>query len=91
MILENFDDCKTPKHLRITEEIKDEFVNILKPVVFLSVFGKDNNSVIAAQTALKNLSCKFNIFKYTRIILFFIEFFIFYHYIYFKIFILIYL
>jgi hypothetical protein len=54
--MENFDDCKTPKHLRITEEIKDEFVNILKPVVFLSVFGKDNNSVIAAQTALKNLS-----------------------------------
>ncbi|ORX46182.1 hypothetical protein BCR36DRAFT_332117 [Piromyces finnis] len=53
---ENSDDCKTPKHLRISEEIKDEFVNILKPVVFLSVFGKENKSVVAAQNALRNLS-----------------------------------
>jgi hypothetical protein len=54
--IENSDNCEAPKHLKITEEIKDEFVNILKPVVFLSVFGKDRNSIIAAQTALKNLS-----------------------------------
>jgi len=53
---ESTDECKTPKHLRITEEIKDEIVDILKPVVFLSVFGKDNKSVVAAQNALRNLS-----------------------------------
>jgi len=53
---ENIEDCKTPKHLRITEEIKDEFVNILKPVVFLSVFGKDSKSVAVAQNALRSLS-----------------------------------
>ncbi len=35
-------ECTIPLHLRITEEMKRQFVNVIKNIAFLSMFGKGN-------------------------------------------------
>ncbi|KAG2196811.1 hypothetical protein INT47_002738 [Mucor saturninus] len=49
-------DCKTPKERRLTPEIRHKFVMILRPVTYLSMFGKDQYTVGASQFTLKFLS-----------------------------------
>lgn len=44
-----------PQHLKLTDEIKTQFVDMLKPVAYLSMFGKDPYTVMNAQLTLKNL------------------------------------
>lgn len=58
--LEKENDCKTPIEKRITAKMCKEFVLILRPVTFLSMFGKDQYTVGASQTTIKYLACKFN-------------------------------
>jgi proteasome activator subunit 4 len=53
---EQEDDCKTPQHRRLTVELRKEFVLILRPVTYLSMFGKDQYTVGASQSTLKYLS-----------------------------------
>ncbi|CAO3588698.1 unnamed protein product [Absidia cylindrospora] len=54
--LEQEDDCNIPSHRRLTPALCREFVLILRPVVFLSMFGKDQYTVGASQTTIKYLS-----------------------------------
>ncbi|KAI8327989.1 hypothetical protein BC941DRAFT_364207, partial [Chlamydoabsidia padenii] len=53
---EQEDDCETPKERRLTPDLCREFVLIIRPVVFLSMFGKDQYTVGASQTTIKYLS-----------------------------------
>lgn len=50
------DDCKTPQHKRLTPQLRQQFVLILRPVTYLSMFGKDPVMVRICQTSLKYLS-----------------------------------
>ncbi|ORZ04733.1 hypothetical protein BCR42DRAFT_474389 [Absidia repens] len=54
--LEQENDCNIPQHRRLTPALCREFVLILRPVVFLSMFGKDQYTVGASQTTIKYLS-----------------------------------
>ncbi|KAJ3013403.1 hypothetical protein HKX48_005762 [Thoreauomyces humboldtii] len=49
-------ECKTPVENRITVEMQVQFVTLLRPVVYLSLFGKDPLSVNCTHNALKYLS-----------------------------------
>ncbi|KAI9261229.1 hypothetical protein EDC94DRAFT_122877 [Helicostylum pulchrum] len=49
-------DCKTPVERRLTVELRRQFVLILRPVTYLSMFGKDQYTVGASQFTLKFLS-----------------------------------
>lgn len=53
---EEEEDCTTPQHRRLTLELRKEFVLILRPVTYLSMFGKDQYTVGASQSTLKYLS-----------------------------------
>jgi hypothetical protein len=55
---EQEEDCEIPKERRLTPDLCREFVLILRPVVFLSMFGKDQYTVGASQTTIKYLACK---------------------------------
>ncbi|KAI8578771.1 hypothetical protein K450DRAFT_245430 [Umbelopsis ramanniana AG] len=48
-------DCPTLPQFRLTPELRKEFVYTIRAVVFLSLFGKDQYSVSASQSALKSL------------------------------------
>lgn len=50
------EDCKTPLERRLTPELRRQFVLILRPVTYLSMFGKDQYTVGASQFTLKFLS-----------------------------------
>ncbi|KAI8988823.1 hypothetical protein BDB01DRAFT_842338 [Pilobolus umbonatus] len=49
-------DCETAKERRLTPEFRRELVLILRPVTYLSMFGKDQYTVGASQSTLKYLS-----------------------------------
>ncbi|KAI8387347.1 hypothetical protein BD560DRAFT_321031 [Blakeslea trispora] len=53
---EQQDDCKVPQNRRLTAALRKEFVLILRPVTYLSMFGKDQYTVGASQSTLKYLS-----------------------------------
>ncbi|KAI8379085.1 uncharacterized protein BYT42DRAFT_495617 [Radiomyces spectabilis] len=53
---EQEEDCQTPAERRLTPTIRDQFVLILRPVTYLSMFGKDQYTVGASQSTLKYLS-----------------------------------
>lgn len=59
---EQEEDCEIPEERRLTSDICREFVLILRPVVFLSMFGKDQYTVGASQTTIKYLACKIRTF-----------------------------
>ncbi|KAI8818081.1 uncharacterized protein EV422DRAFT_538673 [Fimicolochytrium jonesii] len=46
-------DCPVPPEYRLTSEMSHEFVTLLRPIVFLSMFGKDQLSVHCSHAALK--------------------------------------
>ncbi|KAI8849542.1 hypothetical protein BC829DRAFT_442956 [Chytridium lagenaria] len=48
-------DCKTPIHLRLTDEIKKEFVGLLRGPAYLAMFGKHNMLVHSAASAIQKL------------------------------------
>jgi proteasome activator subunit 4 len=50
------EDCTTPQERRLTPELRKEFVLILRPVTYLSMFGKDQYTVGASQSTIKFLS-----------------------------------
>jgi hypothetical protein len=54
--LEERPDCKTPQELRITQELRDKFVMLIRPLAFVAMFGKDSLSVMMIHGTLKNLS-----------------------------------
>ncbi|TPX58023.1 hypothetical protein PhCBS80983_g03421 [Powellomyces hirtus] len=53
---EDAKDCKTPPQYRITPAMRVEFVTTLRPVVYLSLFGKDAASVNCIHNTLKYLA-----------------------------------
>lgn len=53
---EQEEDCTTPRNRRLTSDLRKEFVLILRPVTYLSMFGKDQYTVGASQSTLKYLS-----------------------------------
>ncbi|KAI7908029.1 uncharacterized protein BX663DRAFT_425475 [Cokeromyces recurvatus] len=53
---EQEEDCNVPPHRRLTLALRKEFVLILRPVTYLSMFGKDQYIVGASQSTLKYLS-----------------------------------
>ncbi|GAA94209.1 uncharacterized protein L969DRAFT_375946 [Mixia osmundae IAM 14324] len=53
---ENKADCKTPVAWRLTEAIRDEFVNILRTVTLLIIFTRDMFAFVSAQNAVKLLA-----------------------------------
>ncbi|RCI01929.1 hypothetical protein CU098_000361, partial [Rhizopus stolonifer] len=53
---EQEEDCKVPHHRRLTLALRKEFVLILRPVTYLSMFGKDQYTVGASQSTLKYLA-----------------------------------
>ncbi|KAJ3175354.1 hypothetical protein HDU87_006306 [Geranomyces variabilis] len=48
--------CKTPAGERLTPAMRAEFVSILRPVVYLALFGKDSTSVHCIHNCLKYLA-----------------------------------
>lgn len=62
--LEQEPDCPTLPEYRLTPELRKEFVYTIRAVVFLSLFGKDQYSVSASQSALKSLVCKCRLRKH---------------------------
>jgi proteasome activator subunit 4 len=55
-MLENKEDCDIPPELRITDGMKTSFVLVIRPLVYMAMFGKDTVAVMSIQSALKNLS-----------------------------------
>ncbi|KAF7723510.1 hypothetical protein EC973_001885 [Apophysomyces ossiformis] len=53
---EQEEDCQTPYERRLTPALRKEFVLILRPVAYLSMFGKDHYTLGASQVTLKYLS-----------------------------------
>ncbi|KAI9483082.1 MAG: hypothetical protein EXX96DRAFT_599664 [Benjaminiella poitrasii] len=53
---EQEEDCTIPQHRRLTLMLRKQFVLILRPVTYLSMFGKDQYIVGASQSTLKYLS-----------------------------------
>ncbi|KAJ3306661.1 hypothetical protein HDU76_004766, partial [Blyttiomyces sp. JEL0837] len=53
---EQLPDCKTPSQCRLTPAIKREFVDIMKGVTFLSMFGKEATVMTFSNIALKHLA-----------------------------------
>ncbi|KAI8373532.1 hypothetical protein EDC96DRAFT_498664 [Choanephora cucurbitarum] len=53
---EQEEDCKVPSHRRLTPELRREFVLLLRPLTYLSMFGKDQYTVGASQSTLKYLT-----------------------------------
>ncbi|KAI8099232.1 uncharacterized protein BX664DRAFT_272366 [Halteromyces radiatus] len=53
---EHEEDCVIPQERRLTRALCREFVLILRPVTFLSMFGKDQFTVGASQTTIKYLT-----------------------------------
>ncbi|KAI7863239.1 hypothetical protein BDF14DRAFT_1734412 [Spinellus fusiger] len=49
-------DCKTPMECRFTPHMRKTFVLLLRPVIYLSLFGKDQYIVLASQAAITSLS-----------------------------------
>ena len=52
---EELPDCKTPPQLRLTKEIVHDVVSTLRNVAYLSMFGKDQISVMYTHQAIKYL------------------------------------
>ncbi|TPX30864.1 hypothetical protein SmJEL517_g05679 [Synchytrium microbalum] len=48
-------DCETPIHYRLTDDIKKEFVTIIRPCTFFAMFSKDPLSVMSSHSILKQL------------------------------------
>jgi proteasome activator subunit 4 len=48
--------CVIPVDLRITPEMKEEFVNLVSRSAFLAMFGRDSASVTSAHFSLRNLA-----------------------------------
>lgn len=49
-------DCKTPKHRRLTRNMRRELVKSLRTVCLLAMFSQDNTTVSNIQSALKSMS-----------------------------------
>ncbi|EJD55475.1 hypothetical protein AURDEDRAFT_109790 [Auricularia subglabra TFB-10046 SS5] len=49
-------DCKTPKHRRLTVEMRRELVKCLRTVALLAMFSRDNTTVVNIQSALKSMT-----------------------------------
>ncbi|KAJ3120038.1 hypothetical protein HK100_000059, partial [Physocladia obscura] len=54
--LEQRPDCKTPTHLRLTVELKREFISAIANPAFLTMFSKDPRAVNEANSAIKGLA-----------------------------------
>lgn len=54
--IESRQDSKIPQELRIDDDIKNRFVLLLRPLVYVAMFGKDQMSIMMIHGALKNLS-----------------------------------
>ncbi|KZW02065.1 hypothetical protein EXIGLDRAFT_736784 [Exidia glandulosa HHB12029] len=48
-------DCKTPKHRRLTVEMRSELVKCLRTVALLAMFSRDSSTVVNVQSALKSM------------------------------------
>ncbi|KAG1458041.1 hypothetical protein G6F56_006483 [Rhizopus delemar] len=53
---EQEEDCETPQDRRLTVEIRREFVSVLRPVLYLSMFGKDQFILSASLASLRYLA-----------------------------------
>ncbi|ORY39104.1 hypothetical protein BCR33DRAFT_662528, partial [Rhizoclosmatium globosum] len=53
---ESSPDCKTPASLRLTPELKRQFVETIQSCAFLSMFSKDPRAVSEANGAIKSLA-----------------------------------
>ncbi|KAG0174459.1 hypothetical protein DFQ30_004302 [Apophysomyces sp. BC1015] len=53
---EQEEDCQLPRERRLTPALRKEFVQIIRPVAYLSMFGKDQYTVGASQSTMKYLS-----------------------------------
>lgn len=49
-------DCKTPKHRRLTRDMKRELVKSLRTVALLAMFSQDSTTVGNIQSCLKSMS-----------------------------------
>lgn len=49
-------DCITPIEARLTLKENERFVLLLKPLVLMSMFSKDNSSVVSTHSTIKNLA-----------------------------------
>lgn len=49
-------DCKTPLELRLTPEIRRQFVLTMRTVALLSMFSRDPLTIANSQGALKTMS-----------------------------------
>lgn len=49
-------DCKTPLHLRLTPEIRHQFVLTMRTVALLSMFSRDPLTIANSQGALKTMA-----------------------------------
>ncbi|WFD34224.1 Proteasome activator BLM10 [Malassezia cuniculi] len=53
---EEHPECRTPMERRLTPTIRREFVSVVSKVCFLSMFGRDPMTILAAQSSLKRLA-----------------------------------
>ncbi|KAH7104159.1 hypothetical protein BKA62DRAFT_635182 [Auriculariales sp. MPI-PUGE-AT-0066] len=53
---EQLSDCKTPRHRRLTIEMRRELVKCLRTVAFLAMFSRDTQTVSNIQSTLKSLT-----------------------------------
>eukprot|EP00842_Homolaphlyctis_polyrhiza_P006684 jgi/Hompol1/7016/HPOL_005157-RA len=55
-ILEDKVDSNIPEHYRTTKQLRRRFVELLRSVAFLAMFGKDQSAISASHSALKSLA-----------------------------------
>ncbi|EIE84146.1 hypothetical protein RO3G_08856 [Rhizopus delemar RA 99-880] len=53
---EQDEDCETPQERRLTVEMRKQFVLIMRPVLYLSMFGKDQFILSASLASLRYLA-----------------------------------
>ncbi|KAI9246724.1 hypothetical protein BDA99DRAFT_526780 [Phascolomyces articulosus] len=53
---EEEEDCPTPQERRLTPELRKKFVLILRPLTYLSMFGKDHFVIGATESTMKALA-----------------------------------
>lgn len=55
-LYEKQENCVIPNHLRLTQEMRDEFVRLVSRPAFLAMFGRDSSSVTSAHFSLRNIA-----------------------------------
>ena len=55
--LEEEEDCPTPQERRLTVELRKQFVLTLRPLTYISMFGKDHFVIGATEATMKALAC----------------------------------